>query len=116
MELENGQNTKFLGLTKSSFVFVATILAAISVACSVVSLVVVNQVASRAARIASDARVSDCAQKANAQEAVAQTTKYLDKNPGPEPIPGIKRAELENSLTRQKNFLAAFAATDCPND
>ena len=41
------------------------------------------------------------------------TLEYLDKHPGPEPIPGITRATLRTSVRNQRATLAALSNLNC---
>jgi hypothetical protein len=52
-----------------------------------------------------------CAQKANAEEQLAETRGFLAHHP--HGIPGISRADLQTTITRQEEFVAAFADAKC---
>lgn len=54
-----------------------------------------------------------CSFVADLERRVETTRKYLDKNEGSEPIPGITRADLRRSINNQRMTLHSLGALDC---
>lgn len=109
---------RFLGLTKEQFALGLLVVNVVLVLVAVATLAFAIS-ASRTRDAAISARValshaSWCAVKANAQNRVEQTTRYLAEHPGPEPIPGISRATLLDSLHRTTAFRDSIREANCP--
>lgn len=110
---------KFLGMTKTTFVMVALLACVAFTFLSVGALgYSVRQNRERANEIAAIAEAqlqSTCADKAYTQKRIESTAQFLAEHGGPEPIPGISRETLAQSLedlrTRRDT---AFEGVDCP--
>lgn len=129
---ESGENNdRFLGLTKDTFSLVALcacmvmVLASIGVLTYAVSVNrrSVGQLQAQASLLREqDARITQLAQEShtglcgvryNAQKQIETTADFLAQHSGPEPIPGITRATLEQSLQRQRALRDALNPVDC---
>lgn len=65
-------------------------------------------------QLASESHRAICAQRANTEEQIKQTTDFLVTHPGAEPFPGVTRVTLQQGLDRQRRFVEAISFVDCP--
>lgn len=110
---------KFLGMTKTTFVMVALCACVVFTMVSVMALgYAVRQNRERADEIAVVAEAqqrSSCADLAYTQQRIESTANFLAEHPGKEPIPGITRQELFDSLKNLRERRdTAFEGIDCP--
>lgn len=54
-----------------------------------------------------------CALRADLERREANTLRYLEEHPGPEPIPGISRAEILRGLENQRRTLRSLDSLSC---
>lgn len=47
------------------------------------------------------------------RQRVEQGQSYLDRHPGPEPFPGISRAQFQQSLTNQRRTIESLSDLHC---
>ena len=108
---------RFLGLTKEQFGLglLAANVALILVAVVMFTLALTASRARNAevAAIAAESRSSWCAVKQNTQRQIESTSNYLATHPSREPIPGINRAALYDSLKRLRTFRDAIKVDGC---
>jgi len=74
-----------------------------------------NQRADIAALVVSN-RDTLCAFRRDLVRRHDSTAKFLNENPGKEPIPGISRADLRRSLSNLKATISSFNDLDCPKE
>jgi hypothetical protein len=65
------------------------------------------------AALADETHAALCAQRTYYGGQIARTEEYLETHPGPEPIPGISRSQLERSLEAYRDLKRSTDPLDC---